>query len=102
MTDEVWYIIRNTRGVTGFVGPDGRPVPLTEAEAIALGVEQHTVDVNYEVGDLVTIIYGSFEGFSGTVSSIDVDNDTVVVTIPMMGRETPLELALDQVEPAVD
>ena len=102
MTDEVWYIIRNTRGVTGFVGPDGRPVPLTEAESIALGVEQHTVDVNYEVGDLVTIIYGSFEGFSGTVRSIDVDNDTVVVTIPMMGRETPLELALDQVEPAVD
>ena len=102
MTDEVWYIIRNTRGVTGFVGPDGRPVPLTEEEACRLGVEKRSVDVSYEVGDLVTIIYGSFEGVSGIVESIDVENDTVRVIISMMGRDTPLELGLDQVESAVD
>ena len=102
MTDEVWYIIRNTRGVTGFVGPDGRPVPLTEDEACRLGVEKRSVSVNYQVGDLVTIIHGSFDGFSGIVDSIDAENDTVRVIISMMGRDTPLELGLDQVESAVD
>ena len=102
MTDEVWYIIRNTRGVTGFVGPEGRPVPLTEAEILKLGVEKRTVTVGYEVGDLVTINSGSFDGFSGIVDKIDLDNDTVRVIISMMGRDTPLELGLDQVESALD
>ena len=102
MTDEIWYIIRNTRGVTGFVGPDGRPVPLTEEEVYKLGVEKRSVSVNYEVGDLVTIIHGSFDGFSGIVDKINVENDTVRVIISMMGRDTPLELGLDQVESAVD
>ena len=102
MTDEIWYIIRNTRGVTGFVGPDGRPVPLTQEEVYRLGVEKHSVSLSYEVGDLVTIIYGSFDGFSGIVDKIDTENDTVRVIISMMGRDTPLELGLDQVEPAVD
>ena len=101
-TSESWYVVRNTRGVTGFVGPDGRPVPLTQEEVYRLGVEKHSVDVNYEVGDLVTIIYGSFDGFSGIVDKIDAENDTVRVIISMMGRDTPLELGLDQVEPAVD
>ena len=102
MTDEVWYVIRNTRGVTGFVGPEGRPVPLTQEEVIKLGVEKRTVTVGYEVGDLVTIIGGSFDGFSGTVDTIDIENDTVRVIISMMGRVTPLELGLDQVELAID
>ena len=102
MTDEVWYIIRNTRGVTGFVGPEGRPVPLTEAEVLKLGVEKRSVTVGYEVGDLVTVINGSFDGFSGVVDKIDIENDTVRVIISMMGRDTPLELGLDQVESAVD
>ncbi len=102
MTDEVWYIIRNTRGVTGFVGPEGRPVPLTEDEVIKIGVEKRIVTVGYEVGDLVTVIGGSFDGFSGVVDNIDIENDTVRVIISMMGRDTPLELGLDQVESAVD
>ena len=102
MTDEVWYIVRNTRFVTGFVGPGGRPVPLTEKEVLALGVEKRTVTVGYEVGDLVTVIGGSFDGFSGVVDNIDIENDTVRVIISMMGRDTPLELGLDQVESAVD
>lgn len=102
MTDEVWYIIRNTRGVTGFVGPEGRPVPLTEDEVVKLGVEKRSVSVGYEVGDLVTVINGSFDGFSGVVEKIDLENDTVRVIISMMGRDTPLELGLDQVESAVD
>ena len=101
-TSESWYVVRNTRGVTGFVGPDGRPVPLTEDEVIKLGVEKRSVTVEYEVGDLVTVIGGSFDGFSGIVDNIDIENDTVRVIISMMGRDTPLELGLDQVESAVD
>lgn len=98
MTDEAWYVVRNTRGVTGFVGPESKPVPLTEKEVIALGVEKRTIEVNYAVGDLVTVVGGPFDGFSGTVDTIDVDNDLVKVIISMMGRETPIELGLDQVE----
>ena len=98
MTDETWYLIRNTRGVTGFVGPESKPVPLTEDEVRSLGVEKRTVEVNYEVGDMVTITDGAFEGVLGVVNSIDADNNTVNVTISMLGRETPVDLELDQVE----
>lgn len=98
MTDETWYVIRNTRGVTGFVGPESKPVPLSEKEAIKMGVEQRIIEVGYEVGDLVTVIGGPFDGFSGTVDFIDIENDKVRVNISMMGRETPIELGLDQVE----
>ena len=102
MNDETWLVIRNTRGVTGFVGPENKAIPLTEEEVYKLGVEKRSVEVSYEVGDLVTVIYGSFEGVSGIVDKIDVENDTVTVIISMMGRDTPLELGLDQVESAVD
>ena len=102
MTDEAWYVVRNTRGVTGFVGPESKPRPLSEKEVIAMGVEKHTVEVSYEVGDLVSVIGGPFDSFQGTVDMIDVDNDVVRVIISMMGRETPIELGLDQVEPALD
>ncbi len=102
MTDEAWYVVRNTRGVTGFVGPESKPRPLTEKEVIAMGVEKHVVEVSYEVGDLVTVIGGPFDSFQGTVDMIDVDNDVVRVIISMMGRETPIELGLDQVESALD
>lgn len=102
MTDEAWYVVRNTRGCTGFVGPESKPRPLTEKEVLAMGVEKRTVEVNYAVGDLVSVIGGPFDSFQGTVESIDVDNDVVRVIISMMGRETPIELGLDQVEPALD
>ena len=102
MTDEAWYVVRNTRGVTGFVGPESKPRPLSEKEVIAMGVEKHTVEVSYEVGDLVSVIGGPFDSFQGTVDMIDIDNDVVRVIISMMGRETPIELGLDQVEPALD
>lgn len=102
MTDEVWYIIRNTRGCTGFVGPEGVPVPLTDSETEKFGVEKHTVELNFEEGDLVTIVDGPFAGYSGVVSRIDVDDDVVCVILPIMGRDTPIDLSLDQVESAVD
>jgi transcriptional antiterminator NusG len=98
MTDESWYIVRNTRGCTGFVGPHGRPVPLTEQEVAALGVEKRKVEVNYSVGDTVTIVDGPLENFTGIVDEIDLEKNKVRVTISMFGRETPVELDLDQAE----
>lgn len=102
MTNEAWYVVRNTRGVTGFVGPDGEPRPLSENELIAMGVEKRTVKLDYAVGDTVSIIGTSFDGRLGVVDKIDVDNDIVRVIIFMMGKDTTMELGLDQVKPAFD
>ena len=98
MTDDTWYVIRNTRGVTGFVGPEGKPVPLSDSEIAALGVEKRVVEVNYEKGDMVTIIDGAFDGIIGVVDEVNTENNMVRVIISMLGRETPVELELDQVE----
>ena len=98
MTDESWYVVRNTRGCTGFVGPNGKPVPLTEKEIANLGVEKKEIIVTYKVGDTVSIIDGPLENFSGTVDEIDQEKNMVRVTISMFGRETSVELELDQVE----
>ena len=98
MTDDSWYVVRNTRGCTGFVGPNGKPTPLTEEEVAALGVEKREVEVNYDVGDMVRIIDGPLENFSGIVDEVDLDKNKVRVTISMFGRETPVELELDQAE----
>ncbi|MBQ3202472.1 MAG: transcription termination/antitermination protein NusG [Clostridia bacterium] len=99
MSDENWFVVRNVRGCTGFVGPNGKPVPLTEKEIASLGVEKKEIVVNYAVGDTVSIIDGPLENFSGTVDEIDQEKNMVRVTISMFGRETSVELELDQVEP---
>jgi transcriptional antiterminator NusG len=99
MSDENWFVVRNVRGCTGFVGPNGKPVPLTEKEIASLGVEKKEIIVNYAVGDTVSIIDGPLENFSGTVDEIDQEKNMVRVTISMFGRETSVELELDQVEP---
>ena len=96
MSDDSWYIVRNTRGVTGFVGSATKPIPLTEDEVANLGVEKKQVEVNYSVGDTVQIVGGSLEGFTGTVESIDVDNNVVKVIVSMFGRSTPAEVELGQ------
>ena len=98
MTDDSWYVVRNTRGCTGFVGPNGKPVPLTDEEVAALGVERHEVEIDYQVGDTVRIVDGPLENFSGVVDAIDVEKNKVHVTISMFGRETPVELELNQAE----
>ena len=102
MTDEYWYIIKNVRGVTGFVGPGSKPVPLTDAEVYRMGVEQRVVKVSYAVGDSVRIIDGPLEDFVGTVEEIDTDKNYVRVVVSMFGRETPVELELGQAEPVED
>lgn len=98
MSDDAWYVIRNTRGVTGFVGPGSKPVPLSDAEVAALGVEKRLVEVNYKVGDTVSIIASPFDGFTGVVDKLDIENNYVRVIIFMLGRETPAEFELNQVE----
>ena len=100
VTDDSWYVVRNTRGVTGFVGPASEPVPLSEAEVAALGVDKRTVEVSYKVGDLVKIIAGPLKGMEGSVISIDEANNVVSVKISMLGQEIPAEMELDQVTPA--
>jgi len=97
MNDESWYIIRNTRGVTSFVGPESKPVPLTEKEIAALGVETIEVKLSYEVGDSVKVIDGPFDGSIGTVVEISLPKGTVMVNVSMFGRETPVELSFNQV-----
>ena len=97
LTDDSWYVVRNIRGVTGFVGPASKPIPLTEKEVEALGVETHQVNVDYAVGDNVKIVSGPLEGFIGLVDELDPDQNKVKLTVSMFGRETPVELELEQV-----
>lgn len=98
MNDDTWYVVRNIRGCTGFVGPESKPIPLTEEEVRNLGVEKVSVKVPYEEGDLVNVIDGPLEGFSGSVDFVDVAKNSVQVTISMFGRETAVEFELDQLE----
>ena len=99
MTDETWHLVRNIRGVTGFVGAANKAIPLTEEEIAALGVEKREIKVSYGVGDSVKITDGALESFIGTVDELDVERGKVRVVVSMFGRETPVELELDQVEP---
>lgn len=99
MTDESWYAVRNIRGCTGFVGPSSKPVPLSDDEVARLGIDQHEVEVSYQIGDSVNIIDGPLDGFVGVVEELDVEKNRVRVTVSMFGRETPVELELDQAEP---
>lgn len=97
MTDDSWYIVRNTRGVTSFVGPGSKPVPLTDEEVIALGVEKKEVKLSFEIGSSVKVIEGALDGFIGVVEEIDVDTQTVKLKVSMFGRETPVELNFSQI-----
>ena len=98
-SDDTWHVIRNIRGVTGFVGTSSNdPTPLTEDEVYAMGVEKREIIVNYNVGDQVRILDGPLSSFLGVVESIEVDKNTVSVIVSMFGRETPVEFELDQVE----
>lgn len=102
MTDESWYVVNNVRGVTGFVGSGTKPTPLTDEEVAQLGVEKHEIVVSYDVGDSVTITDGPLTSFVGVVDMLDIAKNKVRVVVSMFGRETPVELELDQVEPVSD
>ena len=98
LTDDSWHLVSNVRGVARFVGISGEPVPLTEEEILALGVERKEVSVGFRPGDSVKVLDGPLEGFIGTVDEMDTARNRVRVTVSMFGRETPVELELDQVE----
>ena len=104
MTDESWYIVRNTRGVTGFVGPGSKPVPLTDKEVAALGVDVRKVhtSVNFKEGDEVTVLGGPFDGWVGVVKAVNLEEQTVDISVSMFGRETPATLPVSQVKKAED
>ena len=97
VTEATWYIVRNTRGVTGFVGSGTDPIPLTEAEILAMGFEVQNINVDYSVGDSISITGGSFDGFVGTVQEINKEKKKVKVLVSMFGRETPIEVDFSQV-----
>ena len=98
MTDDTWHLVRNVRGVTGFVGSANKPIPLTEEEVLAMGMEKHEIIVRYNVGDQVRIVDGPLASFTGVVEEIEPEKNRVSVMVSMFGRETPVELELDQVE----
>ena len=102
MNDETWHIIRNTTGVTGFVGPGSRPVPLTEEEVERMGVEVRTIEIKFAVGDSVRITDGPLSGFIGLVEEISDDKTKIKVTASLFGRETKVELNSNQVKPLDD
>ena len=98
MTDEAWHLVRNVRGVTGFVGSANKPIPLSEEEVLAMGMEKHEIVVRYNVGDHVRIVDGPLASFTGVVEEIEPEKNRVSVMVSMFGRETPVDLELDQVE----
>lgn len=99
VNDVSWYLVRNTRGVTGFVGPGSKPIPLSDGEVKALGVQDKTApSIDLKPNDVVKVITGPFENFMGTVESINFEKKKVKVYVSMFGRETLVELDFDQVE----
>lgn len=98
MTDDTWHLVRNVRGVTGFVGSANKAIPLSEEEVLAMGMEKHEIIVKYNVGDHVRIVDGPLSTFTGVVEEIEPEKNCVSVMVSMFGRETPVELELDQVE----
>ena len=99
LTDDTWHLVRNVRGVTGFVGTSSnKPIPLTEEEVLAMGMEKHEIVVRYNVGDHVRIMDGPLASFTGVVEEIEPEKNRVSVMVSMFGRETPVDLELDQVE----
>lgn len=102
LTDETWYVVRNIRGCTGFVGPSSKPVPLQDEEVRRFGIGRNSVEVPYEIGDTVVIIEGPLENNTGTLEVIDIENNYVRVLVNMFGRSTPVELEMSQVELADD
>ncbi|HCA20779.1 MAG TPA: transcription termination/antitermination factor NusG [Lachnospiraceae bacterium] len=98
--DVTWYVVRNTRGVTGFVGPGSEPVPLTEAEMRKLGVKEpdQVFDIDVEVGDLIKVISGAWEGTEGNIKSINAGKQTVTIDVDIFGRTTSVEISLGDIE----
>lgn len=97
MNDDTWYVVRNTRGVTGFVGPGSKPVPLEEEEMERLGILEADMIVDLAVGDMIKVIGGAWEGTVGAIQSLNEQKKTVSINVDIFGRETPVELGFSEV-----
>lgn len=97
MNDDTWYVVRNTRGVTGFVGPGSKPVPLSDSEMRSLGVKSSDVVVDFEEGDTVTVIGGVWKDTVGVITSMNENKQTVTINVELFGRETPVEISFADV-----
>jgi len=98
MTDDTWYVVRNTRGVTGFVGPGSKPVPLSPVEMASLGIKVNDIVLDFEVGDMVTVTAGVWKNTEGVIQSINQNKQSVTIHVDMFGRETPVELSFTEVK----
>ena len=97
MNDDTWYVVRNTRGVTGFVGPGSKPVPLTETEMKSLGIQGKSITVDYEVGDRVSVIAGIWKNTVGVVQKMDYNKQSATINVDVFGRETPVEIGFAEI-----
>ena len=97
MNDDTWYVVRNTRGVTGFVGPGSKPVPLTEAEMKPLGIKVDNITIDFNEGDTIVVVAGAWKNTVGVVQRIDFGKQAVTINVDMFGRDTPVEISFAEV-----
>ena len=98
MNDDTWYVVRNTRGVTGFVGPGSKPVPLTDVEMATLGIRRNNIVVDFEVGDMISVIGGVWAGTVGSVLAVNEHKQSVTINVDLFGRETPVEISFAEIK----
>ncbi len=97
MNDDTWYVVRNTRGVTGFVGPGSKPVPLTDLEMFNLGIQSNNVTIEFEKGDMVTVVGGVWKDTVGVVQAVNQNKQSVTINVELFGRETPVEISFTEI-----
>ena len=98
MNDDTWYVVRNTRGVTGFVGPGSKPVPLTEAEMRNLGIRTENIVVDFEEGDTIVVVGGAWKDTVGNIVAMNPHKQTITINVELFGRETPVEVSFADVK----
>lgn len=98
MNDDTWYVVRNTRGVTGFVGPGSKPVPLTDVEMAGLGIKRENIESDYEIGDTIQVIAGAWADTVGVVQSVNLQKQSLTINVELFGRETPVELSFAEIK----
>ena len=98
MNDDTWYVVRNTRGVTGFVGPGSNPVPLTDAEMLPLGIQKENIEVDFKEGDSIQVVAGAWADTVGVIQSMNMQKQTLTINVELFGRETPVEISFAEVK----
>ena len=100
MNDDTWYVVRNTRGVTGFVGPGSKPVPLTETEMFNLGIQANNISVEFAEGDMVTVVGGVWKDTVGVIQTVNQSKQSATINVELFGRETPVEISFTEIRKA--